>query len=265
MPETPQITPLNYNLHASNSFEFDQSPKSPKTPKDKDKDSSSIGYLSSDGNTSDFSFANLNTTPPERMNNSDEQELSSELETEDLTTTKQPAPAAAISAAPLPKSGKRVGFLFDSTLTAFLMMGNLSPGLKNHAVTMFEVGKLCEESLDSFLAELEQVSLLDAEGEGDVSRYFAHAVILRSTICSLRHLLPGGLDLLRLECLEGLDRQTRDRVLEKKYKFIIAASPLTAALSNTFSIPYFGQFLRSSDVAPMWSKLFYNHITGMGY
>lgn len=49
-------------------------------------------------------------------------------------------------------------------------------GLKNHAVTMFEVGKLCNESLDSFLGELEKVSLLDAEGEGEVSRYFAHAV-----------------------------------------------------------------------------------------
>lgn len=29
--------------------------------------------------------------------------------------------------------------------------------LKSHAVTMFEVGKLSDETLDSFLAELEKV------------------------------------------------------------------------------------------------------------
>ena len=47
--------------------------------------------------------------------------------------------------------------IYDAGLAALLMMGNLSVGLKKHAVSMFDVGRLEHDQIDSLISELRWV------------------------------------------------------------------------------------------------------------
>ncbi|KAL9245177.1 hypothetical protein vseg_018856 [Gypsophila vaccaria] len=94
----------------------------------------------------------------------------------------------------------RVAFIVDANITSYLMMGSVSPGLKSHAVTLYEAGKLGHASIADLCKDLG--TLEGAKFEGELQEFANHASSLR---CVLECLLSGGVSASSVDVDQKVD------------------------------------------------------------
>ncbi|GMH24695.1 hypothetical protein Nepgr_026538 [Nepenthes gracilis] len=96
----------------------------------------------------------------------------------------------------------RVAFIVDANITSYLMMGSVSPGLKPHAVTLHDAGKLGPTCIGDLCKDLS--TLEGAKFEGELQEFANHASSFR---CVLECLLSGGVStsVREVEGCDGMD------------------------------------------------------------
>lgn len=114
------------------------------------------------------------------------------------------------------------------------------PGLKGHAVTLYEAGKLLDSSVIDMCEDLQQVE--GTKMEGELQQFADHAFSFRHALESLRaqdaSLETAGeeeaqarnptsrVDVIRIESLQDLAPATVQRVLRRDYDVVVSMIPL---------------------------------------
>ncbi|KAJ8541348.1 hypothetical protein K7X08_002164 [Anisodus acutangulus] len=99
----------------------------------------------------------------------------------------------------------RVAFVVDANITSYLMMGSVSPGLKSHAVNLYEAGKLGHASIADLCKDLG--TLEGAKFEGELQEFANHAFSLR---CILECLTSGGVPAEEFEKTNIMSSRSED-------------------------------------------------------
>ncbi|KAG4383183.1 hypothetical protein GLYMA_13G027300v4 [Glycine max] len=113
----------------------------------------------------------------------------------------------------------RVAFIVDANITSYLMMGSVSPGLKSHAVTLYEAGKLGHASITDLCKDLS--TLEGAKFEGELQEFANHAFSLR---CVLECLQSGG---VASDAKVGEDKMDLATVSNDEFSSLISEISLT--------------------------------------